>query len=48
MLEPNNSDEATPQQQLAKMCGMSVDTLNNYKKLMETRQRRLNEKADRI
>lgn len=35
-LEPKVSDEAkTPQEQLADMIGISVDTLNNYKKLTE-------------
>lgn len=35
-LEPKVSDEAkTPQEQLADIIGISVDTLNNYKKLTE-------------
>lgn len=33
--KPNNSDIAYTQEDLAKEFGMSVDTLNNYKKLSE-------------
>lgn len=34
-LEPNKSDEATPQEQLASQMGISVDTLQNYKLLSD-------------
>lgn len=33
--EPNNSDDKNTQSDLASMMGISVDTLNNYKKLSE-------------
>jgi len=35
VLHPNNSDEPTPQEQVAEKMGISVDTLANYKTLSE-------------
>lgn len=34
-LEPNKSDEATPQEKLASQMGISVDTLQDYKLLSD-------------